>query len=456
MPNNKQGRTGSQCVNIKGQFYQRKKSSRDKSAFSPRNIKAGYSDRENMSEVIASCYARAYLGPKHAPEITMDYDKQRHRVDILSKYLENTQHTLDEYYTAKEGLGGELAKNRHVRLVLSQETPVEASKGVWYIHPNTKLAQTLADATAVSAILGDHDTNPGNRMVLILGNELEIASIDFGHAFNDLIHAAEIFGGRLRETKHPIFDFFNRHQVADARLGGSISKIWRDYEGFVPSELLGDSLIKMGSNHKARAAGLKEAKRQFDALFKAIQNNKKDQETMPYIMRSFDQIHHALTGTFFPAELSNDEKYTKLFDTIDQLIQKNADDAILAGKMMKLQAQFVQAMHQNIDDLKAFSDLWQEKFKQAGLMNDTGEMLCPWFRTNSQTPVFKGGFEAYLYHERHQYLKAAHAEEMAQPKPNLTILNRLLRQLQQLFDYLMAFVKSNNQNTEQNSQKPLP
>ena len=108
-------------------------------------------------------------------------------------------------------------------------------------------SKSLARAIAISAIVGDYDVNTGNMLVIQPEGQAEptIGRIDFGHAFNDLLNAPKKMGGEVRERKHPIFDFFNRTNVASFPKG-SISKVWRDYVGLVPSSLLADALYQIG------------------------------------------------------------------------------------------------------------------------------------------------------------------------------------------------------------------
>ncbi|MDF1678238.1 MAG: hypothetical protein P1U32_06035 [Legionellaceae bacterium] len=433
------GVTGSHAVKIGPDTYQEKKSLRGKGFFHHRNIKARYTDRENLGEVIASGYARAYLGALGA-HVETYYDPDNQHVEVISKYLENTKHTFDQYYTSKEGLNKKLGQRRHVQLVLTNTPNANPPDGEWYITPDSTLGQTLADTLAVAAIIGDHDVNPGNRMVVSAPNQpLQAGSIDFGHALNDLIHETEALGGGVHLKEHPIFDFFNRSSVADAQLGGSISKVWRDYKGFIPSEALGEALIRMGNNREARSAGLEYAKHEFQELFEMIDQNKADTTSPQYVLKSFNQIHHAITGAFFQSNLSDNDKKKTFFTAVDSFIDNNAKDAVLAGNMMILQAQLTQALHEDIDDLQAFVKQWREKFQAKTLMNAEGELLCPWFKTNVTTPPFQGTFEAYVINERENYLEEKQATVLAQAKPEMSIVQSLVIQMQQLIHFITAY-----------------
>ncbi len=433
------GVTGSHAVKIGADTYQEKESLQSKGFFHHRNIKARYTDRENLGEVIASGYAKAYLGALGA-HVETYYDPANQQVEVISKYLDNTKHTFDQYYTSKEGLNKKLGKRKHVQLVLTNTPEANPPDGEWHITPNSTLGKTLADTLAVAAIIGDHDANPGNRMVVNAPNQsLQAGSIDFGHALNDLIHETEALGGGVHLKEHPIFDFFNRSSVADAQLGGSISKVWRDYRGFIPSEVLGEALIRMGSHQQAQSLGLEYAKHEFRELFEMISQNQDDTKSKQYVIKSFNQIHHAITGEFFQSQQSDDDKINSFFAAVDHFIFKNTQDAVLAGEMMILQTRLTQALHEDIDDLQMFVTQWREKFQAKNLMNTEGELLCPWFKTNVTTPPFQGTFEAYVINEREKYLEEKQAEILAQAEPDISIIQSLAIQMQQLIRFITEY-----------------
>ena len=439
------GVTGSRPVKIEGETYQEKGSLRDKSFFNTRNLKAKHSDRENLGEAVAACYVQAYLGTTHAAHVETYYDPSRKRVEVISKYLKNTRHTIDQYYTDPNALNRKLTKRKHVLSVLTDEVPAdtpdaETPDNEWHMASSSMLAKTLAKTLAAAAIIGDHDVNPGNRMVLTQGNQaLEVASIDFGHAFNDLIHAPSVVGGRVQQREHPIFDFFNRARVAGARPGGDVSKFWRDFKGFVPSKLLGEALIELGEKQEAQVQGLKDAREEFEALFEMIKANPEDTTSKAYVVKSFNEIHQAITGQYMPQRQTEDEKIETFFDAIDSFIQTNANNAVLAGQMMILQVEFTEALHQDVPNIFTLSDTWKEKFQAAKLMDANGELVCPWFKRSLTEPAFQGTFEDFLIQEREKYLKNQEIQEMGKASPAPSVLQGILRQMHELFEYIHAY-----------------
>ena len=430
------GMTGSRAIKLDDGTYQQKSSLRDKSSFNKRNIKAGYSDRENLGEVIAACYAQAYLGKACAPNVESYYDEERKRVEVLSKYLENTECTMDQFY--QKHINPSLGKRKHVRTVLTTEASENPPAGEWQIHPDDPLAKSLARTHAAAAIFGDHDVNPGNRMVIDkAGSPLEIAAIDFGHAFNDLIHAPAMVGGRIQTPVNPVFDFFNRTSVADARPGGNVSKFWRDYQGFLPSKVLGEALIELGEDITAQQAGLAAAKQEFNDLFQLIEKNDDDDESKAYVLKSFNQIHHAITGQFFPSDSTDKQKVKIFFEVIDTFIKKNAENAVQAGHMMILQAELDDILNHEIGDLKSLTTRYEEKFKTHDLMDEHGIMQCPWFKHSLTEKPFKGSLGEYIAHKNTQYLQKIEGDAKT---PDL--LTSLKMQIQKLIHYIKTYLSA--------------
>ncbi len=426
------GMTGSRAVKVDGQTYQEKASLHGK--LNTRSLKAGFSDRENLGEALAAPYVKAYLGEGYAPDVETSYDPEHKKVEILSKYLEHASLTMDKFYT--EHINPSLGKKKHVQIVLTSEADENPPAGEWQMHPDDPLAKSLARTLAVAAIIGDADVNPGNRMVIDKpGEPLEIASIDFGHAFNDLIHAPAVVGGRIRTRMNPVFDFFNRTSVADARPGGSISKFWRDYRGFLPSELLGNALIEVGENIQAQTAGLEAAKQEFTELFELL-NQHDDDESKAYVLKSFNQIHHAITGEFFPSDSTDKQKVVLLFETIERFIQKNVENAVQAGHMMRIQAELDAALNKEVDDLEALTDNYRAQLKQHSLMDEYDVMQCPWFRRSLTEKPFKGSLENYIAYKNSQYLNKI-KEQANIPK----LLQSLRIQIQKLMEYITAYFK---------------
>ncbi len=420
------GVTGSARIRYNGNYYQLKPSIRDRSKGDKRRMKVRGTDRENIGEVIAARFARALLGERHAPEISTVYHNGRwhgrkSRIEIVSKYLRNVSGNLDEYTVSlnttrdefKEGVSRPGTKLHALSSISNSPNPNHEWRRL-PIAPNSRLAETLAEAIAVSALVGDHDVNPGNMIVVEGPNgEPEVGRIDFGHAFNDLLHVPETFGGRLRDRENPIFDFFNRTEVAGAKVGGDDSKLWRDYEGFVPSEVLGQALVKLGSSRNKLLEGLQSAKEEIFFLSERL--NKKN---MRHLINSLSEIHHAITGEHLIKERPEHNMIARFFQEIERFIDKQAENAVKAGHMMQLQGQLNQSIDTlNTDaDINHFIEKWQGQFIDAELMDDSGKLLYPWFRESSETLPFEGNLTEYVIQRREMAITDAATEASDSPR----------------------------------------
>ena len=158
------GVTGSTRVKMGNKNYQLKPSILDNEF--TRKLKAGWTDRENYGEVIASKVSRAILITSDfeaAPNVSLVYDKVSKKTPVASKYLEGDKvRTLDEYIQEKDP---RIKPKRHVKFV--DGTKGKVGKGEYDIsgEKNASLRKDIARGIAGSIISGDHDVNPGNMIV---------------------------------------------------------------------------------------------------------------------------------------------------------------------------------------------------------------------------------------------------------------------------------------------------
>jgi len=201
------GKSASFQAKYKGNTYQVKSSSSIKFA---RKV-SGY-DRDSadiIGEFIASKIAEAMIPPKdgviRTPEVFL-VEGKNDKLMLASKYLEGAQ-TLDD------AIGSEKGKHAHLDFTQS----IKDKSGV------TIRKEEIAEMIYTSMILGDHDVNPGNMMVL---TNMHVGRIDYGHAFNDLIKRWGINAGKEIKSEG-ILDYLNKSSL---NLNQE-SKIRRDYTG---------------------------------------------------------------------------------------------------------------------------------------------------------------------------------------------------------------------------------
>ncbi|KTC64985.1 Uncharacterised protein (plasmid) [Legionella adelaidensis] len=407
------GVTGSKRVVHKEEqhFYQLKSSIHN--APTLRKIKAGSTDRENFGEVIAACIGLAFLGDNKVPNVQLVYDKANKKVLIASKYLESQEippQTLNEYLGKYSNLP---ADKKHIKIV-PKYTPAEGG----YINITDEFIQPLlpglAQAIAVSVLTGDHDVNPGNMLVLHEGNPPQptIARIDFGHAFNDLLNAPVFFGGKLKDKEHPSLDFFNRESVAGFPAEAP-SKLWRDYPGLIPSEVLAKAMCALAEDgEKKLRTGIDLAKSEFTEIIEEQRLNR-DVVGFKHTLKSLNAIYENITGKKLstPRSFEDNEKTQQFLDDFFDAIEANCSlslkDMARTGLIMQLQM--------DIDSLIEFEILNSNKPRDAiqaeldsrmNIIRETYRSIDPhnigieWVKNDPKTLPFKGNLDAFITHRK--------------------------------------------------------
>lgn len=381
------GVTGSSCVRSRvkaddadsGKRFQLKPSILDNTL--ARRIKDGYVDRANFGEVIASHIGRAILGDDSIPEVSLVYDKTRKRVLVASKYLEgDLVRTLDVY--AQENGFIPLKKQRHASFIADSESKVGAM-GLDGLHVSG-LKRSLAKSIVISAVLGDHDINPGNMVVVTRDGESEVKRIDLGHAFNDLLNAMAIHGGQLRNKENAMMDFFNRKHVAG--VGGDPSKLWRDYPGLVQSQEIVEALNELVADYKENLAlGIASAENEFKALLEEMAKND-DEKGTQHVYKSLCAIYKNISGQDFkgkPAEIMK-----KAFAEFAHFIEKNCENTREVADTMQLQIDIDRAL--KLGGIVDNVTLQQIKEKHAG------DKPRQWIKVDKKIAEFYGDTAAYI------------------------------------------------------------
>lgn len=355
-----------------------------------RQLKAGWSDRENFGEVIASriCSALLNKGDFEAiPVVDIVYDDKRQRINIASKYLQGDKiRTLDDY--AK----GRRAKyKRHAEFLFNH--PSELSKGKINLE-NPILKKDLARAIVASILVGDHDINPGNMIVVTKGKENRIARIDFGHAFNDLLNAPEAAGGQVRNKVNRVIDFINREEVAG--IPAFKSKLWRDYPDIVPSSEMVASLEEIAQMNGVQH-GIDSVKNEFVNLVKILDENK-DSKGKEHVKKTLIAINNNISSEILGHPLTVNEVIDKAFNNISIFCQQNQQMMLNTAKLMQLQVDIdnlllnksptTNAATRNI--VKNYRNLTKKKNVTTGF----GDLQ--WLKTSSKVKAFEGNIKEYI------------------------------------------------------------
>ncbi len=360
------GQTGSVCVTLQTEPSETEKSPYYQLKYSilankySRQLKAGFTDKENFGEVIASYIGRALWSDEHVPEVSLVYDDIKKQVNIASLYLGKPQDpdttTLDHYGKNKRHV---MIPKRRRHLVIACDEKQSHLKGVLHLesnqHDDQILKQDLSYAVALSAIVGDHDVNPGNMIVFKdKQNQDRIGRIDMGHAFNELLAAPRLFGGGAIFRTNSIFDFFNRMRVSGIKIGGDRSKLKRDYRGLFPSMEMVTALRTISSKSAEVEEKINEARAEFEILLATLNEDEHgDAKNMAHVKKSLASIYKGLVGNKLSKKLSVEQVMSFTFEAISSKIKERMLHAEKVANVMELQLEIEKTLASNND---VFSD----------------------------------------------------------------------------------------------------
>lgn len=388
------GVTGSARVKHKVQnaFYQLKPSILSNTLM--RKFKAGYVDRENFGEVIASKISRSIMSgidPDSVPEVSLVYNGNLKQVQIASKYLTGDKvRTLDGY--AKEK--GSVFKKHAVFVSKSSGKAKEFDLSG---EKKAPLRKGLAYSIALSSIVGDHDVNPGNIMMV----DNKVARIDFGHAFNDLINTAKIFGGRLRNKSNRTLDFINREHVAAFPPPGAQSKLWRDYPGLIPSDEIAQAYHDLSKPDNNVTQGINSAKTEFKDLLKHVKKHGSDKEVKEvtrHVIDSLKAINNSIGGPKIKVSSKNPGKFLdKVFDNLGEFCSENRRQMQGVSKLLKLQSNIDKVLEEIAESGKEPTEkqLGIIRFQYNELKKEKGIGKRSWWRPGIRWAKCEQGSRAY-------------------------------------------------------------
>lgn len=314
----------------------------------------------------------------------------------------------------------ELGKSgkKHIRIVSEYDKSQHQAGSISADHEKVKpLKKSIAQAIAASALVGDHDVNPGNIMVVgTADGGVRAARIDFGHALNDLLNAPSAFGGKVKDSEHPILDFFNRAKVAGGRPGGDPSKLWRDYPGLMPSEELADALAEVSKTAFEKIdSGIASANQEFQQLLSELHKNE-DYSGIVHLFKSMNAMYSNFTGESLDIPSEKEIKAqgieklsTRLkeaFDGVGTKCQAHAKDMQHVSQLMKIQAavdqQIIAVQTGDAAKQQACATVIKETLEEMGLSEDTP---VSWVRTDAKVTPVTGSFQDYVA-SREKYLSS--------------------------------------------------
>ncbi len=353
-----------------------------------RRVKANFTDSENFAEVLAARIAKSFDTEGRVPPVLFVIDFNSPYVAIVSKYLTGGEgaivKSLDDYLEKPANIS-------HIKLVSGPSNP---QKGHYNIDEYPLLKKELAQAIAISALVGDLDVNPGNMIVIKeKDGRIRIGRIDYGHAFKDLMRFSS-FGGKTVHNNN-IIDFFNRERV-DGK--NSKSKLWRDYPGLVPSREMVEALKNL-SNEEAVdkiTQGINEIQDEFRELlaFPHLNKNK------THLIRSFQRIAEHVSGEKISSSLDDESKINAIFNKLQAYVQINRDQMAYAAEIMDLQVKIQEAVksgHDTANDIAPLKEKYENLVKEG-----ENKKLGPftWIKDSEKKPPFKGNFEQFVEYQK--------------------------------------------------------
>lgn len=255
-----------------------------------------------------------------------------------------------------------------------------------------KVQKGISDGVAMNAIFGNGDINAGGNMGVQVdksGKPVNAAILDFGHGFNNLIQGPSRYGGGIAGD-NGLLDYLNRDKVLKFP-SGSPSKLWRDFEGLVPSEMFVESLKKVSSPEaqKAMQEGIKSSKEK-------LQNLKKEYESQGV---SLDMLEKSLVrlnrNSGNPKVKYNniDELIDKTASSLENFASKRMEEAKEVAKVMEIQLQIDSHIEQGWEIPKEVSQAYDK-------LNKNSEGKVAWVKPNAKEPAKVADLAEYVEQKR--------------------------------------------------------
>jgi len=376
-----------------------------------------WKDHENFGEVIGANIAAALAGkgdPKLIPELSLVYNKDKNRVMVASEYLGNEskgEKTLGNIdgYAETQGVAMIGAHGIHVKKVTTRKgTNQDGLNGEFNLsgEANKQMRKDLARGIALSAIIGDHDVNPGNMMVIKTTEGNRIARIDFGHAFNELLSGSKTMGGKVRNNDNRVLDFINREKVTTFPRGHT-SKFWRDYD-IMPSIELAEAFKELSSPEKTKeiTEGINNAKASFKELIDDLQGDPEaNKDAIKHITDSLIKINSNAKGDKIQAK-DPEGIMNEVFGNLEKFCSDNQKQMGDVGKLMEMQVNIDKLIENKRDGEPLDESLMTDVRRQyqaftggpgvKGIGLGAKDQGIEWCKLDKKNKAFKGTLESYI------------------------------------------------------------
>lgn len=372
-----------------------------------RRIKARDNDQENFGEFIASRIARAIVPENLAeqqriPDVSLVVLPRKKSPGIVSRFLVGERvETLNQYIDPSNQRPPRSPQKPNGRLVdiklvdhhsrIPYQPNLNSPENQW-------LKKELSRAIAISALIGDHDINADNMLVISMTEKKKVARIDFGHAFADLMRYPAFGGQRVHDNN--ILDFFNRSTLDGVPEPGT-SKLWRSYPALIPSQAMVDAMNELvaSSSEKKIREGIQSAKADFLTLLKEHNVDKE------HIMKSLQYIAEHVSSHKIPLRPEN-TALDRLFQAIETYVSKNVAQMNYAAQVMQLQLDVNAYLDSQGKDSSHPSspNIYQLESRYKAL---NASPLGPfsWIKNSEDSPACQGNFLQYLHFRNEEKLQ---------------------------------------------------
>lgn len=256
----------------------------------------------------------------------------------------------------------------------------------------------LVDVVVNSMILGDHDINPGNIMVIHdkKTEESRAGRIDFGHAINNLIKNWFGVGAdqtpRIPKDRGCILDALNRTDVNGVN---KPTKFRRDYKGV----LFDDVFIEKMQNANAQEARFIEGVNQAVAeLAKIAEATKGDKALQDDLKKSIASLA-AKSGN--PIQLWKNMSVEMVIAnfqvSLTDFVMNNVAETVSVGNVLKVQKEIDAFLKGDSEvDFKKIQAIYEadKKYLIGKNFNDKVE----WVRPDGDEKLVKGSLKEYIEH----------------------------------------------------------
>jgi hypothetical protein len=265
--------------------------------------------------------------------------------------------------------------------------PLKESKIHGYIYvTDSKMQQGICDALALNMLFGNADINSKGNLGKT--KDGKIGAIDFGHAFNNLIHEdgilAKGLGGGGVHHSNGILDFINR----DKLLGGR-SKLWRDYEAVIPSEAFAKSLHNMADTKDEVRKGVQNAYEQMLALA----GEYKDKGNQQMFIDSLQRLNRNVGKEDITDYKNLTDLISKTTDNLEMFATTRCDQMKEVAQMMDLQVEIDKQLKKGTVFPNILKDV-QSQYDE--IIIDKPVQSITWVKTGAKDKPHIGDLSSYI------------------------------------------------------------